>query len=514
MPTAGLLDLVAHGIQDVFLIGNPQITYFKVVYKRHTNFAMECYQIPLNGSPNFGLKITCSIPRYGDLINTLFLDVDLPQLTSTFTRPANADPDAWYSATTAVGNISWINNVGMGLIYKIEIKIGGQIIDTNYGEWMNIWTELSEELGQKQGLDEMLYRYPASDGPAPVINAGPLNVQIPLQFWFCRNIGLALPLIALQYHDVELDFYFNNLDLLYTFGETYYYTVGATGNPGDSTLELIKTSSVGSADIDSSNFGQLINIVNGNSIFIDGNPASVITGQGSTTQPYVVPLAIPLTGSIPSGTLVYISPNGVLANPSTVVMTDCKLFGDYIYLDTEERKEFAQAKHRYLIEQVQYRDSETITAATIAQKFSLKFNLPVKELFWILQLQSIYLTNDLFNYSNTVDAGQVRGNSLKDAQLFYNGIERFVKRSANYYRLTQPYLRHTTVPLSFFYLYSFALKPEEHQPSGISNFSKINAVDINLTLNPGLGDINFRIWALNYNVLRIMNGMGSVAFGN
>ena len=187
MPSGGLLDLVAHGIQDVFLIGNPQITFFKTVYKRHTNFSMESIQIPLIGDPNFNTRYSCTIPVKGDLLSSLFLEVDLPQITSNFTSDSGYHGDY----TVGQGTISWINNIGHGLIDHIDFKIGGQIVDTNYGEWMEIWTELSQEIGRKTGLDYMLARSanPGIDGPKPVIVTGPRTLIIPLQFWFCRNMA-------------------------------------------------------------------------------------------------------------------------------------------------------------------------------------------------------------------------------------------------------------------------------------------------------------------------------------
>jgi hypothetical protein len=210
--------------------------------------------------------------------------------------------------------------------------------------------------------------------------------------------------------------------------------------------------------------------------------------------------------------IVYISPNGILAAP--VSLAGVRLYGDFIYLDNIERKEFAQNKHRYLIEQVQYRDSETINSNLTNQKIPIKFNLPVKELVWVIQRDDVFLNNDVFNFSNAVDPAVVRNNILQSAYIQFNGIERFTARNGDYFRLTIPYQRHTRVPNDFYYMYCFALQPEEHQPSGISNFSKINFVDLYVSIQPDLPSSQIRVYGLSYNILRIMNGMGSVAFGN
>jgi hypothetical protein len=506
MPSGGLLDLVAHGIQDVFLIGNPQITFFKSVYKRYTNFSIESILIPLTGDPDFGTRFSCTIPVKGDLLSGLFMEIDLPLITAKTVDSFGGSSSAY---DVGRGTISWINNIGHGIIDHIDLKIGGQIIDTNYGEWMEIWTELTQEIGRKTGLDYMLARSanPGSDGPSPVIVSGPRTLIIPLQFWFCRNIGLALPLLALQYHAVELDFFFNPLSRCYTFGPNDYYY--ATGSIGAGTINLVNVNN-NSADATTYN-GRVLYGHNGESYYI--HPTTAITGNGTNVSPYVIPLA-PTTTLLSNYTneLIYISPNGDISAP--VSLSDVRLYGDYIYLDTIERKEFAQNKHRYLIEQTQFRDSESIQANLTEQKFPIKFNLPVKELFWVLQRDDVFLTNDVFNFSNAVDPALVRGNILSSAYILFNGIERFAARNGDYFRLTIPYQRHTRVPNDFYYMYSFALNPEEHQPSGISNFSKINFIDLNISTFSGLPNIQLRVYGLSYNVLRIMNGMGSVAFGN
>jgi hypothetical protein len=256
-------------------------------------------------------------------------------------------------------------------------------------------------------------------------------------------------------------------------------------------------------------------------VFPDGteyfiNPTATIGGIGQTGlpgQPYLVTM----TQNIPVGwnnATVYIKPNGVLDTSYTNQIEEIRLYVDYIYLDTVEQKEFATAKHRYLIEQLQFSGSETINANTPNNRTRINFNLPVKELYWVNQLDTIYLTNDLFNYSNTVDPVVTPGNIVTSAIIYVNGIERFSQRSGNYFRLIQPYQKHTRCPNDFFYIYSFSLKPEEHQPSGCSNFSKIDTKELYCNIAANLGSQQQRIYALNYNILRIYSGMGGIAFSN
>jgi hypothetical protein len=506
MPQAGLLELVAHGIQDVFLIGNPQITFFKTVYKRHTNFSMEAYQVSLDGNVDFGNRVVAKITRYADLIHTMLLEVDLPSLTSATTFDQAPAYGPINTTGKGTGNISWVNNTGHSLVNYYDLKISDNIIDRQYSEWMEIWTQLSQSESKKRGLDLMLNR-----NEQLVTNSGPLNLYIPMQFWFCRNIGLALPLIALQYHDVFLEINFNSLNKLYTFGDNNYYTV-LNGNIGSNTVQIIKPHTT-SNDLDSTSQGKILVFPNGQQYFIKTD--AVITGNGTILSPYNLELTQNLTSNYTSVS-AYIKPNGILdtVTNGTPLITDCRLYIDYIYLDTIEQKEFAKAKHRYLIEQLQYNGGESIGANITTYKVKLTFNLPVKELYWVTQLDSVALTNDSFNYSNTVDATQVKGNIVASSIIYINGIERFSVRSSDYFRLVQPYQKHTRCPNDFVYIYSFSVKPEEHQPSGCSNFSKIDTKELFLNIRPNQDNISIRVYGLNYNILRIYSGMGGLAFSN
>jgi hypothetical protein len=504
MPQAGLLELVAHGIQDIYLIGNPQITFFKTVYKRHTNFSMEAFQISYDAKPQYGLKTTFNITRYADLMYTMMLEVDLPQLNTQYTF------DAGYGNPTAfskgMGNISWVNNTGFALMNFLDLKIGKQLIDRHYGEWMEIWTELSQSESKKRGLDLMINRNSELE-PKP----GPLTLYVPLQFWFCRNIGLALPLVALQYHDVELEVNFRPLNQLYTFGANNYYTVTSNGT---NIISVYKPYPNQTPSLSSSSQAYIMVFPDGSQYFID--PYATIGGIGQTGLSGA-PYLLTMTQTIPIGysnVLVYIKPNGILDTTYNTDIQDLRLYVDYIYLDTIEQREFANAKHRYLIEQVQYSGSQTISANSPTERFKLHFNLPVKELFWVNQLDAVYITNDLFNYSNTVNPVITQNNIVSSAIIYINGIERFSIRTGDYFRLIQPYQKHTRSPNNFVYIYSFSLKPEEHQPSGCSNFSKIDTKELFLNISPNTGSQQVRVYALSYNILRVYSGMAGVAFSN
>jgi hypothetical protein len=372
----GLLQLVAYGAQDVYLTGNPQITFFKVVYRRHTNFSIESIQQTFNGSAALGSRVTCQISRNGDLVHKIYLQANV-----TF-------------AATGLAS----KNIGHWLIKQVEVEIGGQMIDRQYGEWMYIWNELTLPAGKKAGFGEMIKSYDT----AAAANAAIAKVYVPLEFWFCRNIGLALPLIALQYHEVKINLTLNDKD---------------------------------------------------------------------TT-------------------------NGIAS------VSEVELWADYIFLDTDERRRFAQLSHEYLIEQVQFTGGETIGNAAGTTKSKLSFNHPVKELVWVNK------------HTSTTSATWNTYQATTDFQLQLNGNDRFAKRDAKYFTHVQPYQHHENIPdEKNIHVYSFALKPEEHQPSGTLNMSRIDTATAMVGVGANVAG-SLQMYAVNYNVLRILSGMGGLAYSN
>jgi len=387
------MQLVAYGAQDIYLTGNPQITFFKVVYRRHTNFAMESIEQTFNGATGYGRRVTATISRNGDLIKDMWLEV-------FFTKDTTGDDQTTFKY-----------GYGNALVKQVEIEIGGQLIDRQYGEWLDIWSELSVPEGKRAGYDEMVGNTGAN-----------AKIDVPLMFWFNRNPGLALPLIALQYHEVKI-----NLDI--------------------------------------------------------GAEADVNTKWDS----------------------------------APTALTALKLWVDYIYLDTDERRRFAQVSHEYLIEQLQFTGDAAISGTSFRSE--LNFNHPCKELIWVCQI-----------------AAQVRGSGNTASQpcqfttlevpasnpgataiLKLNGQDRFQERRMEYFRRVQGFKHHThsvrTANEQYIYLYSFALNPEEHQPSGTCNFSRIDNTVLSFSNTPSRTGV-VKVFAVNYNVLRIMSGMGGLAYSN
>jgi len=485
MTNGGLLQLVAYGAQDVYLTSNPQVTFFKQLYRRHSNFAMESIEQTFNGVANFGKRVQCTIARNGDLINRVYLQVTLPAVAAS-------------DLATSDSRFSWVTGVGKALMRQVEVEIGGQLIDRQYGDWLNIWNELTLPVGKELDYNRMtngvggipmrkgsgecnpcapeqgctlaklteyynnpnntdyIHNFLATNNATEPVNQvlrefgeyrGPClpetTLYVPLEFWFCRHTGLALPLIALQYHEVKI-----NID----FQDVRY----------------------------------LVNI----------------SARSSH--------AVALGSAVDSALVNTLSSRGLVA---------CSLFVDYIYLDTEERRRFAQVAHEYLIEQLQFTGEESLTSTS--NKIRMQFNHPVKELVWVVQnpafVDCYSQQNDPFNYTDLAC-----GNPTAVAKIQLNGQDRFTEREGSYFNYVQPYQHHSRSPSLGINVYSFALKPEDLQPSGSCNFSRIDNATLNLTLQPTVfksdaavvSSASCRIYATNYNVLRIMSGMGGLAYSN
>lgn len=436
----GLLQLVACGAQDAYLSGNPQITFWKGLFKRHTNFAMEPVRINFSGQSSWGTKQTAIIGRHADLLYSTYVEVVMPE---------NA----------------FLNNDGYRLGYNLikyaEIDIGGQMIDRLYGEWLFLWDCLSSDVQTGKKLFDMVgisnsesFSTPTLSNCANGRDSRGFTLFIPLCFFFTKNPGAALPLIALQYHEVKINILWNDLKF--------------------------------------------------------------ISGDFRANQ---------ISESLKKGPV------------------QASIYIDYIYLDTEERRRMAQESHEYLIEQVQYNEEKGITS--VNNRIDLTFNHPVKELVWVVQPE--YYTNCSLAEQRGLDRLRpftYDDQVINEQWLQINGQDRLDRRPGTYYNKVQPYQHHTggfhvvrggsadfekqRQPGA--YMYSFALRPEEHQPSGTCNFSRLDTASLVMSVNgqwwdPHVDDIfgiaigeddawNVRVYAVNYNILRIMSGMAGLAYSN
>lgn len=404
----GLIQLIAVGVQDIYLIGNPQITYFKTVYKKHTNFAIESIAQSIDGRTDFGQTIEVTIDRKGDLIKDIIFEILLPAL-----------PIGYY----------WTNGIGNVLLKQIDLEIGGQLIDRHYSEWLDIWSQLTINESKIGAYNSMVGNFNAlSSLQASALS--PFRLQVPMFFWFNRDWAHSLPLIALQYHEVKLKVYIRDFASCYR----------------------------------------------------------------NDTE---VPTPAALTG---------------------YSIQEMNVWVDYVYLDMDERRKYAERSHEYLIDQVQFSGDNNVAFGTSGFSIKLNFNHPMKELYWINTLNDYLQTNFMTgNQQLNYSLSPLIPETFNQGLIQLNGIDRFHSRSANYFRLVQNYQFHTRYSVKNIYTYSFGLYPEKFQPSGTCNMSKIT----NLVLYLDYSGINttgqsqiLKVYGVNYNIFRIMSGMGGLSFSN
>lgn len=425
--------------QDVYLTGNPEITFFKVVFRRHTNFATESIELNWQGSNNLNGRVSCIIPLLGDLLDKLHLNMTMNVTSSK-----------------KDGNITCIYNPTHTVINTVTLNIGGTEIDRHTGNWLEIYSQLTEnnnigamgDITTNQGTKYQILTksganvyYFDEDSPNPnviddntITTTKKFDAYVPLKFWFCKNTGLALPLIALRVSEIELVLDINRDCLL----------ENSTNNSG---IELLNNT----------------------------------------------------------------------------------LWGNFVFLDNEEKRRFATSAHEYLIDQLNYRE-----ISTSGNSLNLNFlNHPIKEIIWTGNINTV---NGYFSqlpggfYSNT-EPNNYLENDIR-YNILLNNNSRFSPRSLEYFTQQQIYDHHTGTPIQLssecidtgfsignsyqnnIAVYSFALKPEEMQPSGSCNFSRID--DCELVIHNYVSDnpVTYNVYAINYNVLRICNGMGSILYAN
>ena len=427
-----LNQIVAYGVQDTVLTADPKVTFFQAVYKRHTNFAMEVIEQTINGTAAANGRISTTIARNGDLIGEMYMEL---------TCKTVSDLVSGKQTTAVLDGVAWCAERAVS---SIELTIGGQRVDKHYQRWWRLYAELYLSDTKKAAYGKM------TSNPTGIAGN---KVMLPLLFFFNRNPGLFLPLIALQYAEVRLDF-----DLSPEF-DLYF--------------------------------------------------------------------------------------SGV------------KVWGNYVFLDTQERYRFAQKGHEYLIEQVQHTGTDSIADASEKQ-IRLSYNHPVKELVWCCGTSTlgkqlwdltdkaatatkIFLTCDTsapttsnglipipFATGTPVMMNGADGNThqwcedgatdstrsvglVDQFRLVLNGQDRMKQQSGKYFNQVESMWRHSGSPYPGVYCYSFGLKPEELQPTGTCNFSRIDNAQVAITLKAAS---SLDMYAVNYNVLKIQSGQGACAFAN
>ena len=489
----GLLQLVAYGAQDVYLTGNPQITFFKVVYRRHTNFAMESIEQSFNGNNNFGSSVSVLITRNGDLINRIYFNGKIKNNAAAGTAVTGALKKVTITdggSNYTVGDVLTIDDGATGSVTDAQARVdsvssGGAITNLTIitkGSGFTSLTSLSASGGSGNSVTLDV---------AEVEDTMSTNVDLVPYFGqrLLKTIELEIGGQKIDKHYSEWLYVWNELSM--TAGKKSGYQTMVGGNSTNSVVSL--------------------------------------SGQKSY-EVYVplefwfcrnVGLALPLIAlqyHEVKINITYASKTEMVAygSSSDLQMNDVGLWVDYIFLDTDERRRFAQLSHEYLIEQLQFTGTDTIDASSSGAMKSVRmtFNHPCKELIWFVQPEGngVHWNNFSANISN--DYKTHGKNPVTMAKIQLNGNDRFAEREGTYFSTVQPYQHHECTPGIYtpgINVYSFALKPEEHQPSGTLNMSRIDTAVLSMS-STSKGTVS--VYAVNYNVLRILSGMGGLAYSN
>ena len=516
----GLIQLVAYGIDDIYLTTDPQITFFKIVYRRHTNFSIE--QIPqyfLN-APDFGKQSTCVISRSGDLIGNVVLVVVLPKVK------AFVDQNVKFA---------WVKRIGFSLIKSVEIEINGKVIDKHYGEWLNIWAELTGQINsnQKRGTKIMIGDVPEMTDFSSTKDE--YTLYIPLQFWFCKNSGSTLPLISLQYCDVKINVEFEDASKCYMLTPSHFincmddivsfepYEYIEQNIDGDKRAGIFINYDINTKRLYYHKLTdkKLLSIPINNSF--DVTNQTIVNNLLNST--YGLKYSI-IGKTSEYSTFAQLRSNTItypLPKIRNLQLVNAFLIVDYYFLDNDERFKFSQSKHDYLIEQLYLTPSIKIEEGNYTAKFLADH--PCKLMAWVTQLEYIDKSGDHFNYTDSYTDLCAKKSLIKNSAksliktqtILINGNPRLSMRNGSYFSETQMYQYTKVTPSTGINIYSYGLSPFTAQPSGSCNTSQIDTLEIKLNLSSIVDQNNpaiFRGYNLCYNILRIVNGLAGLVFTN
>jgi len=469
----GLLILVSVGKENIYLSAHPEITFFKISYKKYTNFSIELIPQYFKTTPDFGRKCSVNISKNGDLINSMYIYIELPYI---------------YCENSCI-QFKWVDKIGLALINYVEIEIEGNVIDKHYGDWLNIWFELTIGSGHRKSYNNMIGNIPLLNNFSNSKNK--YILYIPCCFWFCLDSGLGLPLISIANSEVKINVNFNNFDLCYKISPSYYIQI----NESICCFE----------------YKEILNQINQN-ILISGE---FISFDPINRYLYYNPIKNLFINNTPIiGTITYLSVSPItisIQNNNNFIynkpsLLNAYLLINYIYLDNFERINFINKSYDYIIPLIQTLPEQTINSTNNIYKLSL-YN-PVKLILWRAILISNLNINDQFNYNN---------NLILKNLVIINSINRMNLTSIQYYTSLQKYQYNFYDNQKGIYLYSFSLYPKNLQPSGTLNFSKIDDAYIQLTMNKSINYQNpatVRCYAITYNIFKVANGIGGLLFNN
>lgn len=570
----GLIQIATYGNQDLYLTGNPEITFFKVVYRRHTNFAIESINVKFDDTTGFGKTASLTLPKSGDLIHKTYLEILLPQMNlQRFTNPTEIE-NAQLAYNAASANYETVLSF-MSINCQAYIGAYNEYIPTNTSDSSLMIVAINnvfDAIGSASVIDAFKTLL-LSTPDAPFVYDEVSMQSVASRFAPGDSKNLLFPALS-----IALDKSVKTQEYFFTIFNNAKITLADAKN---TNIEFAWVERVGHAIINQIEVnigGHKIDVQSGDWINIwyeltarrdlqptyyklIGNVPELTDFNRDVKPQYLlrVPLqfwfcrasglALPLislqyqdvifnitfrnieeVSYIEFGQTIKIISNsttgGILLSevPGQLKLDiQATLLVDYIYLDGPERRRFAQSSHEYLMDQVQVLEIRNINQPSFNVVLN-NFVHSCKELIWVTQKERYTENLDGYtqlrwdNYSLT-DAN--KGNPILDASMDFHSYNRVAKQNGNYFNYVQPYESHYTTPSDGINMYSFAIFPEEAQPSGSANFTRLSRVTLFLDFvqqfllneNTGLLDpIIFRIYARNVNILRFAGGFGVLAF--
>ena len=491
----GLLLLVSVNKENLYLSGQPQITYFKLVYKQYTNFSIETIPQYFKTDPDFSRKTTINISKNADLLSNIYLTVKLPSIP-----PCNHS-----YLPNGIKKFRWIDKIGLGMIKTVDVEIGGVLIDTMNGEYLNIHHELFLKNGHQKGYNKMIGN--VNEIKKYDTSKESYDLQIPLKFWFCQDSGLALPLISLTHNDVKIHVEFEQFNKCYIESPTHYITISdnyCLFTEG----ELIKQEIQGNTAI-----GKFVYFdVNEKRVYFDKISNDFVIPSVSSSRYNIIGLESGFEATLTSNsTLIQDESYFKYSTPSLEMSY---LLANYIYLDNKERWEFIHKELEYLIPLTDNIPEKKFYSSNVSYKIDL-LNNPTKIIYWRASLLSNYNSKDIFNYTSYPLELDKKGKLINTSSIVINSIDREEINSSDFYQKMQIYRNNMRSPQDGIYMYSFSLFPNEYQPSSTINFNKIDDSYIQFRLNKLINYQNpviIKAYAIHYNVFRIIDGLGSLVF--
>jgi hypothetical protein len=486
---AGLLLLVSVGKENIYLSVQPEITYFRIAYKRYSNFSIETVAQYFKTIPDFSRRVTVNISKNADLLNQIYLFVQLPDI---ITSNHSILPEG-------IKKFAWTKKIGLSLIKYIDLEISGILIERNFGDWLNIWYELVVPLAKKKSYNSMIGNVEILTNYSNGKNS--VNLNIPLNFWFCQDSGLSLPLVSMIHNDIKIHVEFNDFNKCYKETPTHYLKLVepfCLFKKGELFTQIINNNQ---------NIGEFVffDVINQYLFY------NKVKGDFSISNNY------PLIGSITNFECNILLNSTIVKDESYFQynipsLLNSYLLVNYVYLDNEERFNFINKTQQYLIPIVQNIPEQIYYSTNISYK--IPFINPNKIIFWRCCLLSNILSNNSFDYSLypiTNDNSSI----IKNIQIILNSIPRTDLNSWEHYSLLQNYINNFTTPQNGIYIYSFSLNCLDYQPSGACNFSQLDDTYLQITFNNKINyqnPVSMICYGIQYNLFRIADGLGGLGY--